>query len=89
MSDKEYRKSQMGFSNVKVLTKALSADELKAMSAGTSTLRDADVAFWLDFSGADRTDLDALLKDADALVEDNYDAGSGPLLKPQKLLQRH
>ena len=76
MSDKEYRKSQMGFSNVKVLTKALSADELKAMSAGTSTLRDADVAFWLDFSGADRTDLDALLKDADALVEDNYDAGS-------------
>ena len=76
MSDKEYRKSQMGFSNVKVLNKALSADELKAISDGTSALSDDDVTLWLDFEGTDRTELNALIETAEGLVKDDYEENS-------------
>ena len=80
MADKPNRKSEMGFSNVKVLSEALSADELKALSAGTSDADDENVVLWLDFAADEiadaRTSLNAQLDAAKDLVEDEYTAES-------------
>lgn len=76
MADKPDRKSEMGFSNIKVLSKALSADELKALSAGTSDADNENVVLWLDFAADEissaRNALNAQLNIAKDLKNENY-----------------
>ena len=76
MADKPDRKSEMGFSNIKVLSKALSTDELKALSAGTSDADNENVVLWLDFAADEissaRNALNAQLNIAKDLKNENY-----------------
>lgn len=69
----------MGFSNIKVLSKALSADELKALSAGTSDADNENVVLWLDFAADEissaRNALNAQLNIAKDLKSENYTEG--------------
>ena len=76
MSDKANRRNELNFSNVKVFNKAMNAEEVAKVAAGTSALTDEDVLVWLDFAGygSERAELDALLDEVKDLAEADYTA---------------
>ena len=81
MSDKPDRKNDLKFSNIKIIGKALTEDEISKVADGTNILEEDDVLLWLDFAGpADeaRTALSADLEaiEDEALVETDYTPAS-------------
>lgn len=65
------RKSDLKFSNVKIVKNALNADELTALAAGTSDVSDDHILLWPDFTGLgdSRAALNAAIAQAEPLAE--------------------
>ena len=77
------RKSDVKFSNVKIIKDALSSAELAALAAGNSTVTDEDVLLWIEYPGLgdSRTQLNSAISAADAYNEADYTADSWAAFK--------